>query len=261
MSSVKNKILFSVEGKVVLITGGSRGLGEYMARGFVENGARVYISSRKAAVCEELAAELSNQGCCIALPADLSKMEEIDRLSAELAQREPKLHVLINNAGASWGAPIESFPETGWDKVMDLNVKSVFFLTQKLLPQLTAAATLDDWARVINIGSIEGMHCSVLDAPSYSASKAAVNHLSRVMAKKLAKDRIAVNAIAPGYFPSSMTAALPDDISRAVSAETPMGRWGTPEDIAGIALFLSSRAGAYMTGAIIPIDGGLATTA
>jgi NAD(P)-dependent dehydrogenase (short-subunit alcohol dehydrogenase family) len=259
-SSFKNEKLFSVAGKVMLITGGSRGLGEYMARGFVENGAKVYISSRKAAVCDALATELSRHGTCISLPADLSKMEEIERLAREFSAREEKLHVLLNNAGASWGAPIEAFPENGWDKVMDLNVKSVFFLTQKLLPALKAAATPDDWARVINIGSIEGMHCSVLEAPSYSASKAAVNHLSRVMAKKLAQDKIAVNAIAPGYFPSQMTAALPDDVNEEVATATPMKRMGTPEDIAGLALFLSSRAGAFMTGAIIPIDGGLATT-
>lgn len=261
MSSMNSSSLFSVAGKVVLITGGSRGLGEYMARGYVANGARVYISSRKAAVCEELAAELSKTGTCIALPADLSHMAEIERLADELAQREPALHVLVNNAGATWGAPIEHFPEHGWDKVMDLNVKAVFFLTQKLLPQLKAAATPDDWARVINIGSIEGLHCSVLEAPSYTASKAAVIHLSRALAKKLAKDKIAVNAIAPGYFPSQMTAALPDDLSHEVADATPMGRWGTPEDIAGLALFLSSRAGAYLTGAVIPVDGGLGTTA
>ncbi len=261
MSSMKNTNLFSVAGKVVLITGGSRGLGEYMARGYVENGAKVYISSRKAAACEELAAELSQHGTCIALPADLSQMAEIERLASELARREQGLHVLVNNAGNTWGASIESFPEIGWDKVMDLNVKSVFFMTQKLLPLLKAAATSDDWARVINIGSVEGMHCSILEAPSYSASKAAVNHLSRVMAKKLGKDKITVNAIAPGYFPSAMTAALPEDVGHNVAADAPLGRWGTPEDIAGIALFLSSRAGAYMTGAIIPIDGGLATTA
>jgi NAD(P)-dependent dehydrogenase (short-subunit alcohol dehydrogenase family) len=261
MSALKNQNLFSVTGKVVLVTGGSRGLGESMARGFVENGARVYISSRKADACAALAADLSKSGVCISLPADVSRMEEIERLAAEIGRRERALHVLINNAGASWGAPIDAFPESGWDKVMDLNVKSVFFLTQKLLPHLRAAATTEDWARVINIGSIEGMHCSALEAPSYSASKAAVNHLSRVLAKKLAKDKIAVNAIAPGYFPSAMTASLPDDLNAEVLSETPMGRWGTPEDIAGIALFLASRAGAYLTGAVIPIDGGLATTA
>jgi NAD(P)-dependent dehydrogenase (short-subunit alcohol dehydrogenase family) len=260
MSSMLNTNLFSVAGKVVLITGGSRGLGEHMARGYVENGAKVYISSRKAEVCEGLADELSAHGACIALPADISRMEEIERVVAEISARESKLHVLVNNAGNTWGAPIADFPEKGWDRVMDLNVKSVFFLTQKLLPLLTAAATPDDWARVINIGSIEGLHCSELEAPSYSASKAAVNHLSRVMAKKLAKDKITVNAIAPGYFPTVMTSALPDELNDEVKNQTPMGRLGTPEDIAGLALFLSSRAGSYMTGAIIPIDGGLYTT-
>ena len=168
--------------------------------------------------------------------------------------------MLINNAGASWGAEIDSFPEQGWDKVMDLNVKSVFFLTQKLLPQLRAATSEACWSRVINIGSIEGLHVSPLDAPSYSASKAAVNHLSRVLAAKLADDRIAVNAIAPGYFPSKMTAGVELVMGDAIRDKTPMKRMGRPEDIAGLALYLASPASSFVTGAIIPVDGGLYTT-
>ncbi len=259
--SLKINQLFGVENKVVIITGGSRGLGEMMARGFVENGARVYITSRKAGPCEELAAELSRHGHCVAIPADLSQMPEIDRFVAAFCAHEKNCHVLINNAGNTWGAPIADFPEIGWDKVMDLNVKSVFFLTQKLLPHLKSAALADDWARVLNIGSIEGLHCSELEAPSYSASKAAVIHLSRVLAKKLAVDKIAVNAIAPGYFPSHMTAALPDELSEEVKLKTPMQRWGETRDIAGLTLFLAAKASGYITGAVIPIDGGLATTA
>ena len=252
--------LFSVRGRVVLITGGSRGIGEMMARGFVENGAKVYISSRKADACEALAAQLSAYGECFALPADLADMVQVREFSQALAARESKLDVLINNAGASWGAPIDDFPEAGWDKVMDLNVKSVFFLTQQVLSLLRAAASDDYWARVINIGSIEGLHVSALDAASYSASKAAVNHLSRVLAAKLAPDRIACNAIAPGYFPTKMTAGLPDGVNQEVMEKAAIKRLGTPEDMAGIALYLASRASSYVTGAIIPVDGGLYTT-
>ncbi len=253
--------LFSVRDKVIVVTGGSRGIGEMIARGYVENGARVYITARKAAACDALAADLSQHGHCVSIPADLSQLGEIDRFVAAFSEHEKVCHVLMNNAGNTWGAPIETFPEIGWDKVMDLNVKSVFFLTQKLLPHLKAGATVDDWSRVINIGSVEGLHCSELEAPSYSASKAAVIHLSRVLAKKLARDKIAVNAIAPGYFPSQMTASLPEELGEEVKIRTPMQRWGTTADMAGLALFLASKAGGYLTGAVIPIDGGLATTA
>lgn len=253
--------LFSVSGKVVLVTGGSRGLGEIFARAYLQNGAKVYITSRKAEACDALAAELSAQGECISLPADLSRMEEIERIAAELSAREEKLDVLVNNAGASWAAPFDDFPEHGWDKVMDVNVKSVFFLTQKLRPLLAAAATDDDWSRVINVGSIEGLHVSKLEAPSYSASKAAVIHLSRVLAAKLAPSRIAVNAIAPGYFISKMTAGLGEEYLNEVASQSRMNRLGRPHDIAGVVLYLSSRASSFVTGAVIPVDGGLATTA
>ncbi len=257
---MKIEELFSVRGKVALVTGGSRGLGEMIARAYVENGARVYITARKAEACDALARELSQIGQCISMPADLSRMEEIERLAAEFGSRETRLDVLVNNAGASWGASFAEFPESGWDKVMDLNVKSVFFLTQRLLPQLEAAGTEQDYARVINIGSIEGMRTSHLETYSYAASKAGVNHLTRMMAKFLAPRHIAVNGIAPGYFPSKMTAGIAEADTRTVLEETPMKRMGNPDDMAGIALYLASKASAFTCGAVIPVDGGLATT-
>ena len=253
--------LFSVRGKTVLITGGSRGLGEMMARAYVENGAKVYISARNAQACDALAKELSAFGECIPIPADLSKMADIDRLADEMRKREKRLDVLVNNAGASWGGAFDEFPEAGWDKVMDLNVKSVFFLTQRLIDLLEAAASPDSWARVINIGSIEGIRTMHMEAYSYAASKAAVNHLTRIMAKFLAPRHIAVNGIAPGYFPSKMTAAIGEEGLEEVAEAAPMKRTGRPEDMAGIALYLSSKASGFVCGAVIPVDGGLATTA
>ncbi|MCC8961382.1 SDR family oxidoreductase [Bradyrhizobium sp. Pear76] len=258
---MKIEDLFSVRGKVALVTGGSRGLGEMIARAYVENGAKVYITARRADACDALAKELSILGACVSIPADLSRMDEIDRLSAELRKREKSLDILVNNAGASWGARFEEFPESGWDKVMNLNVKSVFFLTQRLLDLLQAAASEDAWSRVINIGSIEGIRTSHQEAYSYAASKAGVNHLTRIMAKFLAPQRIAVNAIAPGYFPSKMTAAMEEENTQAVIDGAPMKRMGRPEDIAGIALYLASKASGFVCGAVIPVDGGLATTA
>ena len=258
---MKIERLFSIAGKVALVTGGSRGIGEMIARGFVENGVKVYITARKAADCDALAAELSQVGECVSIPADLSQMSEIERLAAEIEAREGKLHILVNNAGASWGAGFDDFPETGWDKVMDLNVKSVFFLTQRLVKLLEAAATPDDYARVINIGSIDGLHVSGLETYSYAASKAGVNHLTRMMAKFLADRHIAVNGIAPGYFPSKMTAGIAEDFGEAARQATPMKRWGQPSDMAGIAIYLSSKASAFTCGAVIPVDGGYATTA
>ena len=258
---MKIEELFSVRGKVALVTGGSRGIGEMIARGYVENGAKTYITSRKARDCESLAGELSRLGACIPLPADLSRMDEIERLAGEMQRREKRLDILVNNAGAAWGATFEEFPESGWDKVIDLNVKAVFFLTQKLLKLLEAAGTADDFARVINIGSIDGMHVSGIETYSYAASKAAVLHLTRMMAKYLAKKQIAVNAIAPGYFPTKMTAAMPEQFSRETMGETPMMRTGRPEDMAGVALYLASKASGFVCGATIAVDGGYATTA
>ncbi len=258
---MKIEDLFSVRGKVVVITGGSRGIGEMIARAYVENGAKVYISARNAAVCDGLAAELSKIGTCISIPANLGDMADLARFAAEIAAREPKVHILFNNAGASWGQSFDEFTEAGWDKVMDLNLKSVFFLTQKLVKQLAAAATEDDWARVINIGSIDGMHVSPYEAYSYNASKAGVLHMTRMMAKFLAARNIAVNAIAPGYFPSKMTAGLNDEIVDLTMSQTPMRRKGNTDDMAGVALFLGSRASGYLCGSTVTVDGGFATTA
>jgi NAD(P)-dependent dehydrogenase (short-subunit alcohol dehydrogenase family) len=258
---MKIEDLFSVRGKVALVTGGSRGIGEMIARGYVENGAKVYISARNADACDALAKELSAHGTCIPLAADLSRMDEIDRLAKELEGREKRLDILVNNAGASWGADFDSFPESGWDKVMDLNVKSIFFLTQRLRKLLEAAGSSDNYARVINIGSIDGMHTSDLETYSYAASKAGVLHLTRMMAKNLAKKYIAVNAIAPGYFPSKMTAGIPQEFADASLNETPMKRKGQPEDMAGVAIYLASKASAFVCGSVIAVDGGYATTA
>ncbi len=249
--------LFSIDGKVALVTGGSRGIGLMIAQHFVARGVRTYISSRKAQVCDEVAAQLSEHGTCISLPADLSEMSEVERLASQIRERENALHILVNNAGATWGEDIDSFPEIGWDKVMDLNVKSVFFLTQKLLPVMRTAATAEDPARVINVGSIDGLHVNPIETYSYAAAKAGVHHLTRSLARRLSKDDITVNAIAPGPFESKMMAATLDAFGDQIRASNPRGRIGTPEDVGGTAVFLSSRAGAYITGAVIPVDGGI----
>jgi NAD(P)-dependent dehydrogenase (short-subunit alcohol dehydrogenase family) len=254
------KNLFDIQGKAALVTGGSRGIGLMIARGYVEAGARVYISSRNAGVCEQVAAELSKSGSCTALPADLSTEAEANRLATELSAREPSLHILVNNAGANWGAPLAEYPDSAWDKVLALNVKSVFHLTRALVPALASSASDSDPARVINIGSIDGIQVPLLDTYAYSASKAAVHHLTRVLARKLAPQRITVNAVAPGPFESKMMAATLDRFRDSIVASCPLGRIGEPEDMAGIAIYLASRAGAYVTGAVIPVDGGIATT-
>jgi NAD(P)-dependent dehydrogenase (short-subunit alcohol dehydrogenase family) len=254
------KDLFSVAGKTALVTGGSRGIGLMIARGLVEAGARVYISSRKADVCERVAAELSEFGECIAIPADCSTEQGCNGLAAELAGREKELNILVNNAGANWGAPMEDFPDAAWDKVLALNVKAVFQLTRALVPQLEAAARKGDPARVINTGSIDGLKPPMLDTFSYSTSKAAVHHLTRVLAKKLAEKNITVNAIAPGPFESKMMEVTLENFGEAIIASCPMGRIGEPEDMAGVIIYLASRAGAYVTGVVIPVDGGISTT-
>lgn len=252
------KNLFSVEGKVVLVTGGSRGIGEMIARGYVENGAKVYISSRKAEVCDRVAEELSDYGTCISLPFDLGGMAGIEGLADAIKERETRLDVLVNNAGATWGAPIDEYPEDGWDKTVDLNVKSIFFLTQKLLPLLRAAATAEEPSRVINIASVNGIAPPTLETYAYSTSKAGCIMLTRHLAKRLAPEHILVNAIAPGPFPSKMMAATLAQAGDAIAKNNPRGRIGQPEDIAGVAIFLSSRASAYTTGAVVPCDGGSA---
>ena len=257
--------LFSVDGKVALVTGGSRGIGEMIAAGLLTNGATVYISSRKADVCDATAERLSAEygGTCVSLPADLSGLEGIRSLATALADREDRLDILVNNAGVSWGAPFDEFPELGWDKVFDTNVKGVFFMTQQVLPLLEAAGTAEEPSRVINIGSIDGIRTPVFDTHSYGPSKAAVHALTRQMAAKLIKRHIVVNAIAPGPFPTWMLSTgvgTGGDVEGtdwdAVGALTPSGRVGTPEDIAGLAIFLSSRAGAYTVGEVITCDGG-----
>jgi NAD(P)-dependent dehydrogenase (short-subunit alcohol dehydrogenase family) len=250
--------LFSVAGKVALVTGGSRGIGLMIARGYVEAGAKVYISSRKAEVCEQVARELSARGTCVALPADCSTEAGCRGLAEALAAREPALHVLVNNAGANWGAPLAEYPDAAWDKVLALNVKAVFHLTRACLPLLEAAARPGDPARVINIGSIDGLQAPVLETYAYSSSKAAVHHLTRVLAHRLAP-RITVNAVAPGPFESKMMAETLRKFRDAIIASCPLGRIGEPEDMAGVAIYLASRAGAYLTGAVIPVDGGITT--
>jgi NAD(P)-dependent dehydrogenase (short-subunit alcohol dehydrogenase family) len=251
------KHLFSVAGKVALVTGGSRGIGLMIARGYVENGATVYVSSRKKDVCDAVAAELSKVGSCHSLPADVASAAECTRLAAELATREPKLHILVNNAGTNWGAPMNEYPDDAWDKVLALNVKSIFHLTRACLPQLEAAATPADPARVINIGSIDGLRVPMLHTYAYSSSKAAVHHLTRVLAVELAAKHVTVNAVAPGPFESKMMAETLRSFGDAIRASCPLGRIGEPEDMAGIAIFLASRAGAYLTGTVIPVDGGI----
>jgi len=231
--------LFDLSRKVALVTGGAKGIGAMITRGFVEAGAKVYISSRSAEACEAFAQEMSTIGTCVALPMDLSTVENINVLIADLSNKESRLDVLVNNSGVSWGAPLGQFPEKGWDKVMDLNVKSLFFLTQGLLPLIKAGSSANTPGRVINISSIAAVNAAGLDAFSYSASKAAVMQLTRVLANKLAKDHILVNSIAPGFFPSKMTKHMDlDELSKHV----PLRRVGQPTDIAGLAIFLASNA-------------------
>ncbi len=252
--------LFDISGKTALVTGGSRGIGLMIARGFVEAGAKVYISSRKADVCDEVAASLSKIGTCVSIPADLSRDEECDRLAAAVVEHEPALDILVNNAGATWGAPLAEYPADAWDKVMTLNAKSPFLLTRALVPALAAAGTADDPARVINIGSIDGIQVPIMETYAYSTSKAAVHQLTRHLARQLGPRHITVNAIAPGPFESKMMAATLRDFGDAIARSSPLGRIGRPDDMAGVAIYLASRAGVYVTGAVIPVDGGIATT-
>ena len=252
--------LFSIAGRIAVVTGGSRGIGLMIARGFVEAGAKVYVSSRKADVCEQVAADLREVGECVALPADLSTEAECRRLADEVAAREDHLDILVNNAGATWGAPLEEYDEKAWERVLALNVKGVFHLTKFLRPLLAAAGTADEPARVINIGSIDGIHVPMLETYAYSSSKAAVHQLTRHLAKHLAPE-ITVNAIAPGPFESKMMAATLNAFGEQIAASAPLKRIGRPDDMAGTAQFLASRAGAYLTGAVIPVDGGIATVA
>ena len=253
--------LFRVEGKVAVVTGGSRGIGRMIAEGLVSNGVKVYITARKAEACDATAAELSEIGECISIPGDMSTEEGVTAFAAAVSEREEQLDILVNNAGAVWGAPIGEFPEEGFDKVLAINVKAPFMLTQALLPLLKASGSAEDPARVINIGSIDGRR--VPDTPnySYSASKAGIHMLTRHMAHHLVQEDITFNAIAPGPFESKMMAYALDDpeTRKVIEGVVPRGRIGSPEDVAGTVLYLSSRAGAYLTGAIIPVDGGIST--
>ena len=252
--------LFSIKGKVALVTGGSRGIGLMIARGYVEAGAKVYISSRKKEVCDQVAEQLSKIGECISIPADLSTAEGSQHLVSELSAREPALHILVNNAGAAWGAPLAEYPESGFDKVMDTNVKAVFFLTRDLVPLLEKGARPGDPARVINIGSIDGLKVPSVENYAYAPSKAAVHHLTRVLAVKLGTHNITVNAVAPGPFESQMTKWLLEHFQEKIEKDCPLGRIGSPPDIAGVAIYLASRAGAYVNGVVIPVDGGICIT-
>ncbi|NEW93354.1 SDR family oxidoreductase [Rhodopseudomonas sp. BR0M22] len=254
------KDLFSLQGRVALVTGGSRGIGKMIAAGFLAYGAsRVYITARKAAACQAAADELTEMypGECVALPIDISTMAGIEMLAAEIKRRESSLDILVNNAGAAWAADFDEFPESGWDKVMTLNVKAPFFLTKALAPQLRAAASAEQPGKVINIASIDGIFVNPLETYPYAASKAGLIHLTRRMAVRLIKDRIVVTAIAPGPFASDMNKAARDE-SDAVAKRVPAGRIGTDEDMAGTAVFLASRAGDYVVGSTVTVDGGVA---
>jgi len=251
--------LFSLRGRIALVTGGSRGIGKMIAAGFLSQGAaKVYITARKAGPCEATAKELTAEygGECIALPIDISTMTGIETLAGEISKREAKLDILVNNAGAAWGADFDEFPESGWDKVVDLNLKTPFFLTKALAATLRAAASTERPAKVINIASIDGIFVNPLQTYSYAASKAGLIHLTRRMAVKLIKDHVVVSAIAPGPFKSDMNKAARDN-AKEVAARVPAGRIGTDEDMAGAAIYLASRAGDYVVGATIAVDGGI----
>ncbi len=248
--------LFSLEGRSALVTGGSRGIGRMIAAGFLAHGARVYISARKAEACQQTAAELSSLGPCVALPADVSTMEGVQALAAAYAAHEPQLDILVNNAGAAWGCPFDEFPEHGWDKVVDLNLKSPFFLTQALHGLLQRAASAERPAKVIHIASIDGISVNPQETYSYAASKAGLIQLTRRMALRLAKDHIVVSAIAPGAFASEMNRDARDRAD-AVAQRVPIGRIGRDEDMAGAAVYLASRAGDYVVGSTLVVDGGV----
>jgi NAD(P)-dependent dehydrogenase (short-subunit alcohol dehydrogenase family) len=248
--------LFSLQGRTALVTGGSRGIGRMIAAGFVAAGARVYISARKAEACDQTAKELSaGGGHCVSLPADISTMDGVQTLVAAYAQHEPQLDILVNNAGAAWGAAYDEFPEKGWDKVVDLNLKTPFFLTQALSVPLRRAAEFRP-AKVINIASIDGLSVPTMETYSYVASKAGLIHLTKRMALRLVQDNIVVNAIAPGAFASEMNRDARDHEAE-VSAHIPAGRIGQDDDMAGAAIYLASRAGDYVVGATLVVDGGV----
>jgi NAD(P)-dependent dehydrogenase (short-subunit alcohol dehydrogenase family) len=252
--------LFDLGGKVAVVTGGTRGIGLMMARGLLQAGASVYVSSRKPEAGQAAVAELSRYGVVLSVPADLSREEECLRLAAEVGRSEERVHILVNNAGANWGAALAEFPASAWDKVLALNLKAPFFVTRAFLPLLEAAGTADDPARVINVGSIDGLRVSGLPTYSYAASKAGLHQLTRVLARELGPRHITVNAVAPGPFESKMMAATLAAHGEEIAAASPLGRIGRPDDMAGVAVYLSGRGGAYVTGAVIPVDGGIWAT-
>jgi NAD(P)-dependent dehydrogenase (short-subunit alcohol dehydrogenase family) len=252
--------LFSLEGKRALVTGGTSGIGEMIASGLVRAGARTYVSSRKEAMCEQVAEQLSASGDARPLPADVSSQEGCVDLAERYRAQEDGIDILVNAAGTTWGAPLEDYPDSAWAKVMDLNVKSAFQLTVALLPELEATATDEDPSRVINLGSVHGFVPPTFDSYAYSASKGAVHQLTRHLAKHLGARRIAVNAIAPGPFPSRMMNTSIAEHGDELLNESVLGRLGEPDDMAGIAIYLASRAGRHVTGAVIPVDGGYGTT-
>ena len=248
--------LFNVAGKTAIVTGGSRGIGRMIAEGFVENGVKTYITARKAEACEQTANELSEKGECIAFPADLSTTDGRNEFVERIKTQEDELDILVNNAGAAWGAPFEEYPDEGYDKVMDINVKAIFTLTRDLLPLLSKGASPENPSRIINIGSIDGLRVSTTDNFAYGASKAAVHFLTKNLAVRLAPKGLTVNAIAPGPFESKMMEFMLSNYQDKIEAENPLGRIGNPKDMAGLALYLASPATSYMTGQVIALDGG-----
>ncbi|WP_103353806.1 SDR family oxidoreductase [Amycolatopsis sp. CA-128772] len=253
--------LFDLSGKHALVTGGTKGIGLMIARGLLQAGARVVVSSRSAEACAEAQQLLSEFGAVQAIPADLSSHDECRRLADLVAAGSESVDILVNNAGAMWREPLETFPDEAWDTVLDLNLKAPFWLVQALLPALRKAGTADDPARIINIGSIAAIHVAESPNYSYAGSKAALHQLTRVLARELGPQHVTVNAVAPGPFPSQMMASTLEAVGDTIAAKAPLRRLGRDDDMAGIAVFLAGRAGAYLTGTIIPVDGGIATTA
>jgi NAD(P)-dependent dehydrogenase (short-subunit alcohol dehydrogenase family) len=249
--------LFDLDGKVAVVTGGTRGIGLMIARGLLQAGAQVFVSSRKPEAGEAAVAELSALGEVVSIPADLSSEAECRRLAAEVAAHTPHVDVLVNNAGAVWGEPLQTFPESAWDKVLALNLKAPFFCSRAFLDALGVRATQDDPSRIINVGSIDGLRVPGMPTYSYATSKAGVHQLTKVLAQELGPRFITVNAIAPGPFQSKMMAATLDAFGEQIAASAPLRRIGRPDDMAGAAIFLASRASAYVTGAVLPVDGGI----
>lgn len=259
--SSSHTALFDLTGKYAVVTGGTRGIGLMIARGLLQAGARVVISSRSADACAAAQQQLSAFGDVRAIPADVSQHAECRRLADLVTSDSERLDILVNNAGAMWREPLATFPDEAWDTVLDLNLKAPFWLVRALLPALLAAGTADDPARVVNVGSIAAIHVAQSPNYSYASSKAALHQLTRVLARELGPQHVTVNAIAPGVFPSQMMDATIEAIGDTIAAAAPLRRLGRDDDMAGVAVFLASRAGSYLTGAVIPVDGGVATTA